>query len=89
VALERAWNATPDPKWVVALGDCAATGGMFADSYACVGPIEKAIPVDLRIPGCPPRPIEILQGLVALMDAASRTGSAAPIGRPVPKAPEE
>jgi len=82
IALERTWRATPDPKWVVALGDCAATGGLFADSYACVGAIEKAIPVDLRIPGCPPRPIEILKGLVALMDAASRTGTAAPIGRP-------
>jgi Ni,Fe-hydrogenase III small subunit len=82
VALERTWRATPDPKWVVALGDCAATGGMFAESYACVGAIEKAIPVDLRIPGCPPRPIEILKGLIALMDAASRTGTAAPIGRP-------
>jgi Ni,Fe-hydrogenase III small subunit len=81
VALERTWSATPDPKWVVALGDCAATGGMFAGSYACVGAVETAVPVDLRISGCPPRPIEILKGLVALLDAASRTGTAAPIRR--------
>ena len=82
VALERTWHATPDPKWVVALGDCACTGGLFAASYACVGAVSEAVPVDLRIPGCPPRPIEILQGLVALMDAASRTGTAAP-SRPI------
>lgn len=80
-ALLRTWRATPDPKWVVALGDCAATGGLFAGSYACVGAVEEAVPVDLCIPGCPPRPIEILKGLVALMDAASRTGTAAPVAR--------
>ena len=76
VALERTWKATPDPKWVVALGDCACTGGVFAGSYACVGAVSEAVPVDLRIPGCPPRPIEILKGLVTLLDAASRTGKA-------------
>jgi Ni,Fe-hydrogenase III small subunit len=89
VALERTWQATPDPKWVVALGDCAATGGLFEGSYACVGAVEKAIPVDLRISGCPPRPIEILQGLVALMDAASRTGTAARIAGPVDEPEKE
>ena len=66
-ALERTYNATPDPKWVVALGDCAADGGMFAGSYACLGGVAAAIPVHLRIPGCPPRPERILQGLLALM----------------------
>jgi Ni,Fe-hydrogenase III small subunit len=76
VALDRTWKATPDPKWVVALGDCACTGGVFAGSYACVGAVSEAVPVDLRIPGCPPRPIEILKGLVTLIDAASRTGKA-------------
>jgi Ni,Fe-hydrogenase III small subunit len=76
VALERTWKATPDPKWVVALGDCACTGGVFAGSYACVGAVSEAVPVDLRIPGCPPRPIEILKGLVTLIDAAARTGKA-------------
>lgn len=75
VALERAYKAMPDPKWVVALGDCACTGGLFKGSYACAGAVENVMPVDLHIPGCPPRPAEILQGLIALMDAASRTKS--------------
>jgi Ni,Fe-hydrogenase III small subunit len=71
-ALERTYNATPDPKWVVALGDCACTGGLFKGSYACLGAVENIVPIDLRIPGCPPRPIEILSGLIALIDAAAR-----------------
>ncbi|HLL26585.1 MAG TPA: NADH-quinone oxidoreductase subunit B family protein [Xanthobacteraceae bacterium] len=75
-ALERTYHATPAPKWVVATGDCACTGGLFKGSYACVGAVENVIPVDLRIPGCPPRPVEILQGLVALLEAASRSGGA-------------
>ena len=65
-ALERTYRATPDPKWVVALGDCAADGGMFAGSYACVGGVASVIPVDLHISGCPPRPEQILKGLLAL-----------------------
>src|SRR5579885_2716377 len=55
-ALLRAYEATPSPKWVVAAGGCACDGGYFAASYACIGGVEKAIPVDLRIPGCPPTP---------------------------------
>jgi Ni,Fe-hydrogenase III small subunit len=86
MALERTWRTTPDPKWVVALGDCACTGGLFAGSYACEGAVSAAVPVDLRIPGCPPPPIEILKGLIALVDAASRTGTAARIGRPTGEA---
>src|SRR6478672_2050678 len=66
-ALERTFNATPNPKWVVAVGDCACTGGIIADSYSCVGPVSRVLPVDLRIPGCPPRPIELLRGLLALL----------------------
>jgi Ni,Fe-hydrogenase III small subunit len=66
-ALERTYRATPDPKWVVALGDCALDGGMFAGSYACVGGVASAIPVDLHIRGCPPRPVQILKGLLALL----------------------
>jgi Ni,Fe-hydrogenase III small subunit len=68
-ALERTWRATPDPKWVVALGDCAVDGGLFAGSYACVGGVDRVVPVDLRIRGCPPAPIDILRGLLALMEA--------------------
>ncbi|MBV8653581.1 MAG: NADH-quinone oxidoreductase subunit NuoB [Alphaproteobacteria bacterium] len=66
-ALERTYRATPDPKWVVALGDCAIDGGLFAGSYACVGGVGSVVPVDLRISGCPPRPVKILQGLLALL----------------------
>ena len=73
-ALERTYHATPNPKWVVALGDCACTGGLFKGSYACIGAVENVVPVDLRIPGCPPQPVEILGGLVALIETASRSG---------------
>ena len=66
-ALERTHRATPDPKWVVALGDCAVDGGMFAGSYACIGGIASVIPVDLHIRGCPPRPEQILKGLLSLL----------------------
>jgi len=76
MALERTYHATPDPKWVIALGDCACTGGLFKGSYASVGAVENVVPVDLHIPGCPPRPIEILRGLVALIETASRNGRA-------------
>src|SRR4249920_238879 len=73
-ALERTYNATPDPKWVVALGDCARDGGCFAGSYAISGGVSAIIPVDLHIPGCPPRPIAILKGLLALMPSRSPGG---------------
>jgi Ni,Fe-hydrogenase III small subunit len=65
--LERTWRATPDPKWVVAAGDCAAGCGVFATSPACVGAVAKVVPVDLTIPGCPPTPTQLLQGLLALL----------------------
>jgi Ni,Fe-hydrogenase III small subunit len=65
-ALKDAYKQTPDPKLVVALGDCAMNCGVFKGSYAVTGPVERHIPVDLRIPGCPPRPAEILQALEAL-----------------------
>ena len=67
-ALLRTYQATPGPKWVIAVGDCAVDGGLFADSYACVGGVEAVIPVDLRIRGCPPTPTQLLQGLLALLD---------------------
>ncbi|MGN8550094.1 NADH-quinone oxidoreductase subunit B family protein [Bradyrhizobium sp. 13971] len=68
-ALERTYLATPDPKWVVAAGDCARDGGCFAGSYAVVGGVSAVVPVDLHIPGCPPSPIAILRGLVTLLEA--------------------
>src|SRR3954469_1037073 len=70
-ALERTYNATPAPKWVIAVGDCARDGGCFAGSYAVVGGVSAVIPVDLHIPGCPPRPIEMLRGLLALLEVAA------------------
>jgi len=69
-ALLRTYNATPDPKWVVAVGDCAAKGGVFMGSYACVGCVADVVPVDLHIPGCPPSPEKLLRGLLALLKAA-------------------
>jgi Ni,Fe-hydrogenase III small subunit len=70
-ALIRTYAATPDPKFVVALGDCAKDGGMFAGSAAIVGGVGAVVPVDLHIPGCPPRPKAILEGLLALVTSAS------------------
>jgi Ni,Fe-hydrogenase III small subunit len=70
-ALERTYQATPDPKWVVAVGDCARDGGVFAGSRACVGGVSKVLPVDLHIRGCPPSPIALLKGLLALLDTVS------------------
>jgi Ni,Fe-hydrogenase III small subunit len=67
-ALERTYNATPDPKWVVAIGDCAVNGGIFSDSYAVVGGASDVVPVDLHIRGCPPRPTQLLAGLLALLN---------------------
>jgi len=66
-ALLRTYDATPDPKWVVAIGRCAVDGGIFSGSYAVVGGVKDIIPVDLHIGGCPPSPTEILKGLIALL----------------------
>lgn len=71
-ALERTHAATPDPKWVVSVGDCAADGGCFADSYAVVGGVSAVVPVDLHIAGCPPSPAALLKGLVALIEHEAR-----------------
>jgi Ni,Fe-hydrogenase III small subunit len=78
-ALERTYLATPDPKWVVAVGDCARNGGIFAGSDACLDGVSAVLPVDLHIPGCPPSPIEMLKGLLALLDSVSADATRAPI----------
>ncbi len=72
-ALRRAWEATPDPKWVVAVGDCARDGGHFKSSYAVAGGVDEVVPVDLHIPGCPPSPTALLEGLLALLQRADAT----------------
>src|SRR6267142_7295330 len=64
VALRRTYEATPDPKLVVALGDCGCTGGIFGESYASCGRVSNVIPVDVAVPGCPPTPVAILQGIL-------------------------
>jgi Ni,Fe-hydrogenase III small subunit len=69
-ALERTYAATPDPKWVVAVGDCALDGGLFAGGYAVVGGVSEVVPVDLHIRGCPPSPTALLRGLLALIESA-------------------
>ncbi len=68
-ALERTYFATPNPKWVVAAGDCAIDGGAFSGSYAVCGGIGETVPIDLRITGCPPTPEQLLRGLLALVEA--------------------
>jgi Ni,Fe-hydrogenase III small subunit len=67
-ALERTYAATPAPKWVVAVGGCAKNGGCFAGSYAVEGAVGKVVPVDLHIRGCPPRPMQLLEGLLRLLE---------------------
>ena len=66
-ALERTHAATPSPKWVVAVGDCALNGGIFAGSYAVAGGVSTVLPVDLHIPGCPPTPTALLKAFIALL----------------------
>src|SRR6201984_2976144 len=67
-ALARTYAATPDPKWVVAVGDCALGGGLFAASYAVVGGVSRVVPVDFHVPGCPPAPEQLLRGLLTLLE---------------------
>lgn len=73
VALRRTYDAMANPKWVVAAGDCAIDGGCFAGSYAVLDGCAAVLPVDVTIPGCPPKPAEILRALVALMQRADKT----------------
>ncbi len=66
-ALRRTYDATPDPKLVVTVGDCGVDGGIFGESYASCGRVANVIPVDLVVPGCPPPPIDILRGILSLV----------------------
>jgi Ni,Fe-hydrogenase III small subunit len=63
-ALRRVYDATPDPKLVVAVGDCGCTGGIFGESAASRGRVSNVIPVDVTVPGCPPSPVRILAGIL-------------------------
>jgi len=71
IALKRTYDATPDPKLVVAVGDCGCSGGIFGESYASLGRVANVIPVDVAIPGCPPTPTAILAGILAAITAAA------------------
>src|SRR5690606_5770229 len=64
-ALRRTYDAVPDPKLIVAIGDCGCTGGIFGESYASCGRVANVLPVDVAVPGCPPSPSEILEGILA------------------------
>jgi Ni,Fe-hydrogenase III small subunit len=68
-ALRRTYDAVPDPKLVVALGDCGCTGGIFGEGYASCGRVSNVIPVDVAVPGCPPTPVAILQGILTAISA--------------------
>ena len=81
IALTRTYAATPDPKLVIALGDCGCTGGIFGESYASCGRVSNVIPVDVAVPGCPPSPTRILARILTAI-SASRTGEVA--APPVP-----
>jgi Ni,Fe-hydrogenase III small subunit len=70
--LRRTYEATPDPKIVIAIGDCAINCGVFKDSYAVVGGVDKVIPVNVFVPGCPPEPIDILRGILSALDRLPR-----------------
>lgn len=70
-ALRRTYDATPEPKLVVAIGDCGCSGGIFGESYASRGAVSRVLPVDVAVPGCPPRPIAIIQGILTAISGKS------------------
>jgi len=72
IALKRTYEATPEPKLVVALGDCGCTGGIFGESYASCGRVSNVIPVDVAVPGCPPTPLAIMQGILTAISIDKR-----------------
>jgi Ni,Fe-hydrogenase III small subunit len=75
IALQRTYDATPDPKLVVAVGDCGCSGGIFGESYASLGRVANVIPVDVEIPGCPPTPTALLQGILAAIHSTASTSN--------------
>ncbi len=68
IALRRTYDATPEPRLVVAIGDCGCTGGIFGESYASRGRVANVIPVDVAVPGCPPTPLQIMQGILTAIE---------------------
>ena len=78
IALKRTYDATPDPKLVIAAGDCGCGGGIFGESYASLGAVANVIPVDVAIPGCPPTPTALLQGILAALSKAASPAETPP-----------
>jgi len=74
IALQRTFDATPEPKLVVAIGDCGCTGGLFGESYASCGKVANVIPVDVAVPGCPPTPAAIMQGILTAISGGIKDG---------------
>jgi len=74
IALRRTYDAVPAPKLVVAVGDCGCNGGIFGCGYASLGPVSAVLPVDVAVPGCPPSPLRILQGIVTAITPAVERG---------------
>ncbi len=72
--LQRIWLQMPEPKWCISMGACASSGGVF-DTYAVVQGVDRFLPVDVYIPGCPPRPEQIIQAILDLQDMIRRTGT--------------
>lgn len=75
IALKRTYDATPEPKLVVAVGDCGCDGGIFGESYASCGKVSNVIPVDVAVPGCPPTPIALLQGILTAVSGGVKSGN--------------
>jgi Ni,Fe-hydrogenase III small subunit len=75
-ALRRTYEAMPEPKLVVAVGDCGCTGGIFGESYATRGRVANVIPVDVAVPGCPPEPAAMMQGILTAVTSGRRNPSA-------------
>ncbi|HEY3178786.1 MAG TPA: NADH-quinone oxidoreductase subunit NuoB [Casimicrobiaceae bacterium] len=82
IALRRTYDATPDPKLIVAVGDCGCTGGIFGESYASLGAVANVIPVDVAIPGCPPTPTALLRGILAAITAHAPPNAETASGSP-------
>jgi NADH-quinone oxidoreductase subunit B len=72
--LQRIWMQMPEPKWCISMGACASSGGVF-DTYAVVQGVDRFLPVDLYIPGCPPRPEQLLQSVIDMQDIIRKTGT--------------
>ena len=77
-ALLRTYEATPEPRLVVAVGDCGCSGGIFGESYASCGRVANVLPVDVEVPGCPPEPVELLRGILRAVQRGRKPSTTIP-----------